>query len=62
MGRIKSTLIKKTAKQMLRETSEAFTESFEHNKNALRGTMPSTSIRNKVAGYLARLKKMQKAE
>lgn len=61
MGRIKSTMIKKAARQLL-SLQQVFTEGFEHNKRLLGSTLPSKSIRNKVAGYLARLTKMKKAE
>jgi len=44
MGRIKSTMIKRAA------NSE-----FNHNKKLLGSTMPSKSVRNKIAGYLARI-------
>mgnify|MGYP001590120527 CR=1 FL=1 len=53
-------MVKRAAKQMLRETSESFNESFEHNKKILANSMPSIPVRNKIAGYIARLKRMQK--
>jgi len=59
MGRIKSTMIKRAAKQMLR-AENTFSEGFENNKKLLNGFMPSKPIKNKVAGYLARLKRMEK--
>lgn len=60
MGRIKSMLVKRTSKQLLRE-SMPFQEGFDHNKKMLgRGIMPSKKIRNKIAGYLARLVKMER--
>ena len=59
MGRIKSTLVKKTARNLL--TKElTLSESFEHNKKVLGRSMPSKPIRNKIAGYLARIVRMQK--
>jgi len=58
MGRIKSLMVKRAAKQMLKEEN-LFNESFDNDKGLLRGTMPSKSVRNKIAGYIARLKKMQ---
>ena len=61
MGRIKSTMVKKTAKKLLVEREAYFSESFEDNKKALSSTMPSKPIRNKVAGYLSRLVAMKKA-
>ena len=58
MGRIKSTMIKKTAKQLLVE-GHPFTSDFEKNKKVLKDTMPSKPIRNKVAGYIAHLQKQK---
>ena len=60
MGRIKSTMIKRTTKKLLKEKNP-FSEDFEQNKKLLGDTMPSKPIRNKVAGYLSRLVRMQKA-
>ncbi len=60
MGRIKSTLVKRTSKQLLRE-SMPFDETFNQNKKVLgKNTMPSKKMRNKIAGYIARLMKMQR--
>ena len=58
MGRIKSLMVKRTAKQLL--TEGVFTEDFNKNKPILKQTMPSKPIRNKVAGYLARLTKINR--
>ncbi len=54
-------MIKRAAKQLL-EGEHKFNDSFEHNKNILRGTLPSKPIANKVAGYIARLVKMKAKE
>ncbi|MBI2632576.1 30S ribosomal protein S17e [Candidatus Pacearchaeota archaeon] len=59
MGRIKSLMVKRAAKQLLSEENTAFTSSFERNKKLLGNMMPSMPIRNKVAGYIARLIKMK---
>ena len=61
MGRIKSKMIKRTANKLLKEKNP-FSEDFEENKKLLGDTMPSKPIRNKVAGYLSRLIRMQKAK
>ena len=58
MGKIKSKLIKRTAKNLIKEGIE-FNESFEENKKILKGTMPSKKIKNQIAGYLVRLKKTE---
>lgn len=61
MGRIKSTLVKRTARNLLKEQN-VFSESFEKDKRILADMMPSKRIRNKIAGYIARLKKREKQE
>lgn len=61
MGRIKNALVKRSSKKMMAEEN-SFTESFEDNKKVLGNTMPSKRLKNMIAGYLARLKRMQAAE
>ncbi len=59
MGKIKSKLIKRTAKTIMEEGIE-ITEDFKKNKTILKGTLPSKKIRNQVAGYLTKTKKQEK--
>jgi len=59
MGKIKSKLIKRSAKEFLKQGIE-FSEDFEKNKKILGKTMPSRKIKNQMAGYLVRLKKQEK--
>lgn len=59
MGKIKSKLIKKSGQNLVKR-GVPFTESFEHNKGILGSTMPSKKLRNKMAGFLARLKRQEK--
>ncbi len=59
MGKIKSKLIKRTAK-ILNARGIEFGEDFEKNKKALGNEMPSKKIRNQVAGYLTQLKKQER--
>ena len=61
MGRIKSTLIKKTARK-LSEEKFAFSEDFNNNKTILSNTLPSKKMRNKIAGYISRIKKFEKTD
>jgi ribosomal protein S17E len=56
MGRIKSALIKRTARNLLKEENK-FNEDFDNNKKKLGNLMPSKSLRNKIAGYVSRIKK-----
>jgi small subunit ribosomal protein S17e len=61
MGRIKSSLIKRASRQLI-EKENSLTGSFEDNKKILGNTMPSKKMRNKIAGYVARLIKAKQAE
>ena len=56
MGRIKSTLIKRTSKQLIENSNESFGKTFEENKKTLGTILPSKKMRNKIAGYIARIK------
>ena len=56
MGKIKSKLIKRSAKILIKKGIE-FSEDFEKNKKILKDTMPSKKIRNQMAGFLSRTKK-----
>jgi small subunit ribosomal protein S17e len=60
MGRIKSTLIKRTSRQLIENSDESFGKTFEENKKALGNILPSKRTRNKIAGYIARIKKNRK--
>jgi len=60
MGRIKSTLIKRTSRQLLKNSDESFGKTFEENKKTLGNTLTSKKMRNKIAGYVARIKKNTK--
>jgi len=60
MGRVKSTLIKRTANQLVKRTPDSFNKDFENNKKSLGHTMPSKRLRNMIAGYITRLKKNTK--
>jgi len=59
MGRIKSTMVKRAAEQLMNQNA-GFSTSFETNKKSLHGLMPSKSTRNKIAGYISRLVKAER--
>jgi small subunit ribosomal protein S17e len=59
MGRIRTKIIKSTAKQLVDGYGEKFSGDFEKNKKAL-DEMEITQdklVRNKIAGYIVKLKK-----
>lgn len=55
MGRIKSAIIKRTAKQLKSENPELFSTDFEKNKEVLRSAIANKRSRNIVAGYITKL-------
>jgi small subunit ribosomal protein S17e len=59
MGKVRPTLVKRTAREMLREFPEKFKHDFEHNKSVLEDllVLPSKRMRNMVAGYITHLKR-----
>ena len=59
MGRIKTTLIKRSTKELLETYGENFTPDFSENKVLLANFMEvrSKRLRNIIAGYMTRLKK-----
>ena len=63
MGRIKSTLIKRSTKEIMNLDRSAFSNDFEHNKKAVSGLVPGISkkVRNSIAGYISRIIKRQKS-
>jgi small subunit ribosomal protein S17e len=59
MGRIKTVLVKRIGKELVKKHSQHFKADFEHNKpmvSKLAGTT-SRKMRNVVAGYVTRLMK-----
>ncbi len=62
MGKIKSKMIKKSGTILVKK-GVAFNESFGDNKKILgNNTMPGKKLRNKMAGYLVRLKKQERVK
>jgi|TARA_B100000315_G_C14122446_1_gene383190 ribosomal protein S17E len=59
MGKIKSKLIRRTAKTLLKKGIKA-EEGFEKNKKLLGNILPSKKIRNQTAGLLAKINKQEK--
>ncbi len=61
MGNIRPTYIKRVALELTRLFPEQFTEDFEHNKKVVAELtdVSSPTMRNRIAGYVTRLKKMR---
>ncbi|MBR9680223.1 MAG: 30S ribosomal protein S17e [Candidatus Altiarchaeota archaeon] len=62
MGKVRSTLIKRTARRTLKKYPERITKDFDQNKKAVSDLLifPSKRMRNMVAGYITTLFKQKK--
>jgi len=62
MGRIKTSLVKRTARKLVSDKKVEFSEDFNVNKKILGRSMPSKPLRNKIAGYISRLRRFENKE
>ena len=62
MGRIKTQLIKRTTKEIMRKHKDKIKTNFEDNKKVVEANsdVSSKKLRNIIAGYMTRLKKNDK--
>ncbi|MBI2148831.1 30S ribosomal protein S17e [Candidatus Woesearchaeota archaeon] len=62
MGRIRTTLIKRTGENLVKKFPDKFQANFEHNKIALNDGVEihSKKLRNLIAGYITHLVKHSK--
>lgn len=62
MGRIKTTLVKRTGQEFVDRFPDKFKSDFEHNKKALNevAEIHSKKLRNLIAGYISHLLKASK--
>jgi len=64
VGRIKTKLVKRVTKQLVKEHKEEFSEDYNKNKEVVvkYTNIKSRKIRNVIAGYTARLIKQSKSD
>ncbi len=57
MGKVRSALVKRTARKLLEMYPDVFTGDFEHNKRVVSQLMEfrSKKLRNQIAGYITHL-------
>lgn len=62
MGRIKTRLVKRKTKELMRDHSDKFSIDFSQNKQAMipLTEVASKKLRNVVAGYITRLKRKER--
>ncbi|MFH1210214.1 MAG: 30S ribosomal protein S17e [archaeon] len=61
MGRIRTTLVKRTALELVKQHRNKFTNKFQDNKKKVEELMdiPSKKLRNIIAGYVTKLVKKE---
>jgi small subunit ribosomal protein S17e len=57
MGRIKSKLVKRIAKNIVKENPDLAEKDFDKNKIILSNLVSNKKTRNSIAGYITRLRK-----
>ena len=62
MGRIRTTLVKRTGQKLVKLYPDKFEKGFEENKKSVNeaADIPSKKLRNLVAGYITKLVKTSK--
>lgn len=60
LGKVRSSQIKRLARQLLEKYPDLMTKDFQKNKEILKSILKTRSkrVRNRVAGYVAHLKKV----
>lgn len=63
MGSIRHTYIKRVAIELVKKFPEEFTDDYEHNKQKVQELtdVRTTSLRNRIAGYVTRFRKHYEA-
>ena len=58
MGKVRTETVKRAARELIERFPEKFTNEYEANKAAVNEVMkaPSKKLRNRIAGYVTRLK------
>ncbi|AFH42802.1 MULTISPECIES: 30S ribosomal protein S17e [Fervidicoccus] len=62
MGKVRTAMVKRTARKLITAHPDLFTEDFEENKQLIRKLVDVNSKRvsNKIAGYITHLVKVTK--
>ncbi len=61
MGKVRTTIVKRTARKLLEMYPDLFTRDFEHNKRVVSQLIEyrSKKLRNQIAGYITHLVKIR---
>jgi small subunit ribosomal protein S17e len=64
MGTIRTEIVKRSAEKIVEAFPDSFSTDFQKNKNKLEevASIPSKKLRNRIAGYITRIKKLEATE
>ena len=64
LGKVRTSLVKRTAKELLEKYPDLFTRDFEHNKQVVKKLLDVSSkkLRNQIAGYITHLVKIRERQ
>lgn len=64
LGKVRISLVKRTAKELLEKYPDLFTRDFEHNKQVVKKLLDVSSkkLRNQIAGYITHLVKIRERQ
>jgi small subunit ribosomal protein S17e len=64
MGKVRTSLVKRTARKLLEMYPDIFTRDFEHNKKVVSQLIEyrSKKLRNQIAGYITHLVKIRERQ
>ncbi len=64
MGKVRTVLIKRLARELVDKYSESFSTDFEQNKELIDDLLSNTTkrLRNRIAGYVTHLMKLREPE
>lgn len=64
MGKVRTVLIKRLARELVDRYSVSFTTDFDNNKEVLDGLLTNTTkrLRNRIAGYITHLVKLRQPQ
>lgn len=64
MGKVRTVLIKRLARELVDRYSVSFTTDFDNNKEVVDGLLTNTTkrLRNRIAGYITHLVKLRQPQ
>ena len=64
MGKVRTVLVKRLARELVERYEDSFSKEFDHNKELVDELLTNTTkrLRNRIAGYITRLMTLREHE